>query len=310
MSLTVRSEPHQQQTYADNVKMVAQQKRNKLRETITVAEASGEAQSVADLVGSVEAQENTSRQRRNIENPPSLSRRWVVFPDELESGQYLDKEEKLQKAMDPTSVYVRTHTVAVERGIGDKILGVKYVSKGNFELRDGGVLGAAVDGKSPGSAKIALPGKCYTQAAGSGLILDKLMAGKERLNGDDFGLEDDDEMHCAIGVKQVTNLLNMARGNDENLNLLEQMALKTGTPTTLLGITWHVTNRLPLDTNGDRMCPLWTKNNIVMGVWQDTVGEMWNDTSAKNTPYAHVGAFVDVVRAEDDGVHVFLCDES
>lgn len=309
MSLQFRSEPHQQQTYADNVKMVAQQKVNKLRATVNELPASGEAMSAADLVGSVEAQESTGVERRNIENPPKLSRRWLIFPNELESGQYIDKEEKLQKAMDPTSVYVQTHTVAVERGLGDKILGVRYVSKGVFELRDGGIMGAAVEGKSPGSGKVSLPAKCYTAAGGVGLTLAKIKTTKERLNGDDFGLEDDDETFWAISPKQVTDLLDIADGDGTSLNAFQQLQLQTGKPTTLLGYTWLVTNRLPVDGNGDRMSPVWTKNNILGGIWQNTLGRMWNDTSMKNTPYAHVGAYADYVRAEDDGVQIVACVE-
>lgn len=309
MSLQMRSEPHHQVKYANNVKMVAQQNVSKFRATVTEMPASGEAMSASDLIGSVEAKEANGTERRNIHNPPQLSRRWLVMPNELESGQYIDKEIKMAQSQDPTSNLVRTHTVAVERAIGDRILGVRYISKGKFELRDGGILGAAVDGKSPGGAKIALPAKCYTLAAGTGLILDKLMGAKERLNSDDFGLEDDDEMFCAISPKQVTNLLNLATGDGKTLNILEQTQLQNGDPTTLLGITWLVTNRLPVDGNGDRMCPIWTKNNILGGIWQDTLGEMWNDGSAKNTPYAHVGAFVDYVRGEDDGVQVIACKE-
>lgn len=310
MSLEVRSSPHQQLSYANNVKMVAQQKKHKLRAAITEVPASGKAVSAADLVGSVEAEEVTGIDRRNIENVPQLSRRWLVFPNKIKSGQYIDDEEKLQKAMDPTSIYVRTHTVAVERMVGDKILGVKYVSKGNFELRAGGIMGVAVDGETPGGATVALPAKCYTAAGGVGLTLGKIKSTKERLNGDDFGLEDDDETFWAISPKQVTNLLDIADGDGASLNAFQQLQLQTGKPTTLLGYTWIVTNRLPLDGNGDRMCPIWTKNNILGGVWRDTRGRMWNDTSADDTPYAVVDNLSDYVRAEDDGVQIVACVEA
>lgn len=310
MTLAARSEPHQRQTYRDNIQMVAQQTQSRLRATVTEVPASGEAMSASDLVGSVEARENIGADRTNFENPPNNSRRWLIRPNEVESGQYIDTIEKLDRAMDPTSIYVRTHTSAVQRAWADRILGVSYVSKGNFKLRDGGILGAAVEGKSPGGTKTSLPTKCYTAAGGSGLTLDKLIAAKERLAIDDFGLEDDDEMFKAISPKQVTNLLAIASATGTNLNQFDIDQLKTGKPTTLVGITWIVTNRLPLDSNGDRLCPMWAKNNIVAGVWQDVTGWMENDPHAKNTPYAHVGAYVDVCRVEDNGVHVTRCVES
>jgi hypothetical protein len=289
--------------------MVAQQTRRTLREAVTEAPCSGEAHSVADLVGAVDAQESDGRDRRNIENVPKNSRRWVVFPTQTESGQYIDKVEKLQKAMDPTSVYVRTHTLAVQRGIGDKILGVEKQPDGTFKIRAGGILGTATDGKAPGSATVALPSGNIIAAGGTGLTLAKLKTSKEKLALREFGLEDEDEMYCAISPKQVTDLLDLADGDGTSLNAFQQLQLMNGKPTSLLGYTWIVTNRLPLDTNGDRMCPVWSRRNIVAGIWQDVEGAMWNDTSAKNTPYAHVGAFVDVVRAEDGGVEVITCVE-
>mgnify|MGYP001034431131 CR=1 FL=1 len=142
------------------------------------------------------------------------------------------------------------------------------------------------------------------------MTLPKCFETKERLNGDDFGLEDDDELFCYIGPKQVTDLLNIAAATGVNLNAFDIEQLKTGKPTTLVGFTWIVGNRSVKDDNGDRLCPVWSKNNILGGLWQDVEGRMWTDTSANNTPYAQVEAYLDVVRAEDDGVHVITCVEN
>lgn len=310
MSLEVRAEAHHKQMYSDNVKMVAQQTKSLLRDTVTEMPATGKAISAADLIGSVEAQEDNGIDRRNIENVPKMSRRWLVFPNRTRSGQYIDNETKMKQAMDPTSNLTRTHTVAVQRALADKIMGIRYVSKGVFEPRNGGILGAAVDGENPGGSLVALPSKCVTPAGGTGMTLAKLMGGKERLNGDDFGLEDDDEMYCSITPKQVTDLLNIAAATGASLNQFDIDQLKSGKPTTLIGFTWIVTNRSLLDANGDRLCPMWSKNNILGGIWQEVNGRMWNDTGANDTPYVQVDAYADYVRAEDDGVQVITCVES
>lgn len=309
MSLEVKLEPHFIQMYRDNVQMRAQQMQNRLRAAITEAPASGKAVSAADLVGSVEAQEMDGRDRRNIENVPQNARRWLVFPKELRSGQYFDTEDKLRMIRDPQSVGINTHTAAVNRGVADRIMGIKYVSKGVFELRPGGILGGAVDGENPGGARVSLPSKCITVHGGTGLTLAKLIAAKERLNTDDFGMEDDDELFCAITPKQVTNLLNIAAATGAALNQFDIDQLKTGKPTTLVGITWIVTNRAYKTTGNVRWCPIWSKRNILMGVWQDIKGDLWEDTGANKTPYGRVNAFVDVARIEDEGVQVIECQE-
>jgi len=309
MPIETLIEQHHRVMYRDNVQMVAQQTRNPLRMAVTEAPATGEAMNAADLVGSIEAQEDDGRARTNTENRPANTRRWLIRPNRIKSGQYIDTPEKLDKAMVPTSTYVRTHTMAVQRAIADRIMGIKYVSKGVYELREGGILGAAVEGKNR-QTKVDLPAACFTPHNSEGLTLGKLKGGVERLQTDEFGVEDDDTIYCAITPRQKTNLLDLADGNGESLNAFAQMQLMNGKPTPLLGITWIMTNRLFRTSAGIRYCPMWTKRNIAMGVWMDVQGDIWNDTHADNTPYARVQAYVDVVRIEDLGVQVIECDET
>lgn len=309
MSIAVRAEAHQIQTYKDNVAMAAQQKKGRIAPLVTSVPATGEAVAATDLVGKVDAIRGTPRERRNVENPPPNSRRWLTFPEPIKSGQYIDRAEKLQRAMDPTSIYLKTHLIAVVRERDDIAMGIIKTPGGVFELNRGGILGSAVDGKNPGAAPVSLPASCISSAGGTGLTLGKLLEAKERLNRDEFGLEDEDQLFCGITPKQVTNLLQLADGDGLSLNVFQQMQLASGKPTSLLGFTWVVTNRLPLDAAGNRWCPIWSKLNIVEGVWQDVEGDMFNDTHADNTPYCKVQAFVDCVRVEDLGVHVLPCVE-
>lgn len=310
MSQVVQSEAHQQLMYADNVRTVHQQRLNRIRPAVTIVPASGEAQSASDLVGKVDAVRHTSINRRNTENPPKLDRRWLIMPDMIDSGQIIDTEEKLQKTQDPTSQYVTTHTLAVEREVGDVMLGVIKGPNGVFEVHEGGVLGGASSGKRPGGPLVDLPTRCFSPDGGVGLNLDKLKFARQRLKEDDFGLEDDDQLYCAISPHQENELLSLAEGNGEGLNAFMQSQLSSGKPTPLMGLMWIVTNRLPRDANGHRMVTIWSKNNIVCGMWQDVQGRMWNDTHQKNRPVVQVEAYVDCVRVEDLGVHVLPCVEA
>lgn len=310
MSLEAKLEAHHVTMYRDNVQMRAQQLKNPLRAAITEAPAHGEAVSASDLVGAVEAQEMEGRDRRNIENVPQNSRRWLVFPTEIRSGQYFDTEDKLRQIRDPQSKGINAHTAAVNRGIADRIMGVKFRSKGNFDLRPGGILGGAVDGKTPGSVRTDLPPGNFIAHGGTGLTLPKLLTAKERLGINDYGLEDEDEMFCAITPRQVTDLLNIAAATGASLNQFDIDQLKTGKPTTLVGLTWIVTNRMYRTQTGVRWCPIWSKKNIIAGFWKDITGDIWEDTSANKTPYRRVNAFVDVVRVEDEGVQVIEAQEA
>jgi hypothetical protein len=231
-----------------------------------------------------------------------------VRPPVIESGQYIDPEDKLDNIVDPTSSYVRLHTAAVVRGKADRTLGIRKKDDGSFEVIDGGILGYATSGKDP-NAQVALPAGQYVPVGATGLTLDKLRDGKLALNKADFGMEDDDAMVCMITPQQVDDLLGIAAASGTALNAFNIEQLRTGKPTSLLGYVWKVTNRLPKNAAGSRLCPLFSKKNIIRGIWQDVQGDLWNDTHAKNRPVCLVDAYIDCVRLQDKAVIVIECAE-
>lgn len=309
MSLEMLVEQHHKLQYAASVTMVAQQMKNPLEAAVTEVPASGEAQSVADLVNAVEYRRGEPRSRRNPENPASKSRRWIVLPEAIESGQYIEKEEKFATATDPTSTYVTVHTKAVVRGKMDLIVGVSKANDGNFYVTEGGILGHAREGKTPGVAT-PLPPSQFIDHGGLGLNIEKLREARLLLKKADFGIEDDDPLYSLISPQQEDDLLAIAQQSGPALNAFNIEQLRAGKPTPLLGINWILSNRVPLkEPAGPRLIPLWSKANIVNGRWQGIDGRLWNDTSAKNLPYCLVDAYFDAVRAQDKGVVAIECIE-
>lgn len=308
--LSVRASDVNIETYRGNITMVAQQMNGRIRPYVSEVVGTGEATDVADLVGTVRARRGDIDEMRNHDNPPNNTRRWAVLPDPVSSGQYLRSAEKMARAMDPTSTYVTTHTKAVVREIDDICMGTVYQNGSTWAVGSGGILGGAVEGRRPGGALVPLPAKCYTAQGGAGMTLDKLKEAVERLQIDEFGLDEMDQLYCGITPRQHTELLDLADGNGQSLNAFIQQQLVDGRVTKLLSLDFVVTNSLPMDGNGDRMCPIWAKSNIALAIWKDITGDMWNDTHAKNTPYAQVEAYVDAVRIQDDGVHVIACQET
>lgn len=107
---------HHKLMYTNNTLMVAQRTRSRLMNSVTEIAASGEAQSIADLIGEMEYAYGEENSRRNPETQLSKSRRWVVMPPVIEVGTYITKEEKFHTATDPTSSYVRGQVLAEQRG--------------------------------------------------------------------------------------------------------------------------------------------------------------------------------------------------
>ncbi|MBR9840262.1 MAG: hypothetical protein GYB50_20565 [Rhodobacteraceae bacterium] len=313
MSYRQTVEPHHRLKYSDNIQMMAQQMQNPLRAAVTIVSAEGEAQSMADLLDRVEYEEGEDYSQRNPQNVPGHHRRWLVRPTVIQSGQLITKEEKFDKAMDPTSKLNETHVKAVERGVFDRILGVRRKAGGGYEIGGGGILGSVVEGKTPG-AGIALPAGNYIAHNGAGddtrLNAEKLRMATEAMELEDFGLETEDEIYGLITPKQKTDLINLALATKTSLNPFDVEQIRQGKPGQLLGINWLFTNRLPTDSNGYRLIPLWSKANIVCGMWQDVEGDIFNDSSKRNQPQILVDAYPAAGRIEDAGVRVIRCSEA
>ncbi len=307
-ALAMNVEPHHNLMYAASVQAVAQQRRNALEGAVMMMPASGEAQSAADLVGAGEYAYGEDRSRQNPEMPVTGTRRWLVRPPVIESGQYIDDEDKFATATDPTSNFVQVHTRRVLRGKQDRIMGVRRID-GQFLVTDGGILGSSIEGKRPGAAT-ALPAGQILPHGGTGLTIAKLRLAIRTLQLADFGIEDDDPLYAVITPNQKDNLIAIAEAAGNALNVFAIQELETGKPRPLLGITWIMTNRVPLNAAGThRLVPIFSKKNIAAGVWQDIKGSMWNDTSAKNKPYVYCSAYIDAVRIEDKGVIAIECLE-
>lgn len=309
MPYTQNVEQHNKTMYSDNVVMVAQQMKNPLMDAVTVVPASGEAMRAADLIGQKRYLRGEARSRRNPENPATGTARWLVFPEQpIESGQYIDKEDKFKLAMDPTSNFMKADVAAVTRGYTDTVMGLDDVGGGIYSLSGGGILGIAREGKTPG-AGAPLPPSQFIANAGTGLTLDKLRTARKMMKKADFGIDAMmDPLFGAITPEQEDNLLGIAAASGTNLNTFEIEQLKSGVPTKLLGITWIVTNRLP-KVSTIRTCAIWSKANIIVGEWEPINGAMWNDTSAKNLPYIYTSCRIDAVRVEDKGVVAIDCVE-
>lgn len=306
-----RIEAHERLQYTNSVTMVAQQTRDPFAGLVTDEMATGEAQSATDLYDAGEYSYGEDRSRRNPENPVTGDNRWLVRPPIIESGQYIDKEDKFDTARDPTSSFVIIHTRRAIRGKADRTLGIRKTEGGIFRITDGGILGSSVSGKRPGGAPAALPGSQFVPVGATGLTVGKLRDAILELRKNDFGMEDDDPLYCAISAWQIDDLLGIAQAEGTAMTSFEKEQLRNGKPTPLMGCTWVRTNRLPHKdgTTNVRLCPIWAKSNVSRGIWQDIKGDMWNDSHARNLPYVHVGAYIDCVRLQDKGVVVLECQE-
>lgn len=308
-----RIEDHERLQYSSSVTMVAQQTRDPFAGTVTDVMATGEAQSATDLYDAGEYEYGEDRTNESPNNPVTGDKRWLVRPPIIHSGQLIDHEDKFDTARDPTSTFVTIHTRRVIRGKADRTLGIRREpGTGLFRITDGGIMGSVVSGKRPGGAPTALPTEQYVPVGSTGLTVGKLRDAVLQLRKKEFGMETEDTIYCAISAQQMDDLLGIAEAEGTGLTAFQKEQLRSGKPTALMGVTWVPTNRLPHKVGADtvRLCPIWSKNNISRGIWQDIKGDMYNRPDKMNKPYVHVGAYLDCVRLQDEGVIIIECSEA
>jgi hypothetical protein len=300
-------------TFADTVAMVAQETASQIRETVTaISDLSGDARNVRDLIGKADYSEGDDYDSANPEHRSTLDAVWLFMPKVISTGETIHNADKFRLAMDPTSQFLANKIKGVQRGVHDRFMGIRPKPGGGFDISGGGILGDRIAGVDRTSAP--LPPSQFLPHGSTGLTLAKLNAAREALGLADFGLEDDltNELYCAVTPKQITDLLNIAIATGANLNAFDVEQLKSGKPAGLMGATWIPTNRLPTNAAGHRICPMWTKSNVVGGFWGggDVKGDMWNQPHKRNQPYIYVEAYPVATRIEDEGVVAIPCVET
>lgn len=309
MSFHQQVEAHHRQTYRENLKMVVQQTENPLMSAVTVVPGKGEFMSIVDLVGKKRARRVADRDRTNIDNPSPRDRRGIFRPEEIADGEYIDKADKWDAAMDPTSALFTNNITSVRRAQFDAILGVVEQDDGSVRIAETGMLGKTNNGKN-GGTKTGLPAAQQIPVNSTGLTLDKLRLVRKGVKLSNYALEmTPTTLYGLISPQQEDDLIGIAAATGSSLNAFQEEQLREGKATRLMGMTWIVTNRLPLDANGDRVCVFWDKANIVAAEWEPLSGDIWNDTHARNLPYMEARCVIDATRVEDVGVYTVACQE-
>ncbi|MEG0587636.1 MAG: phage capsid protein [Akkermansia sp.] len=101
----------------------------------------------------------------------------------------------------------------------------------------------------------------------SGMLLDKIALLRARYQMlDMFKAGRGEEIVIAITPAQHMDLLLMEQTQNRNYGF---SSLTNGEVNSFLGVKFLVTNMLPLDASGNRLCVAWLKSRIEFGVWKD-----------------------------------------
>lgn len=280
------------QQFATNVQLLLQQKGSKLRMAVTEGSYKGSQASPVDQIGSVEAQQVTSRFGSMNRVDAGLDRRWV-FPADYDLPQLIDSFDKLRMIVDPESAYVTNAVYALGRKV-DAVIISAFLATAKT-----GVAGTTNTSFTAGNeVDVAVGG------SNSRINVQKLIAVKELAMGYNNDL-DNDPLYCAIPSKDHSALLQEIQIISSDFNGGDRPVLKDGKVTSFLGINFihcELVETVAAGTNEVNI-PVWFKSGMHLGMWEDINGEVSRRNDLQGVPWqAYVKGTFGATRLEENKV--------
>ena len=250
------------QEYKANTELLLQQEGSRLRDKVMTGSHTGKAASVVEQFGSATAQEKTGRHADTPLLDLTQDKRWV-FPTDIEWATLVDKEDQLRALIDLTSPIARAGAAAMNRKIDDMILtavfGTNYTGENGTTSESFGTLGS-------GTYDVGVD----TGGTASGLNVSKLQKGIRILMTANKG-ELMEPVYGAISSYEHDLLLKEMQVVNRDYG--NSAVLVDGRVKRFMGVDFTITERLTV-TSGNRLCPLWLKSGLYLGVWNDIVAEI------------------------------------
>lgn len=290
MSFEVTTAFHEQ--YTTNVELLLQQMGSKIRPNCMVKNFTGKNAVAMEQIGSVAAQQRTSRHGDTPLISTPHDKRWVT-PTDYEIADLIDDQDKLRMLIDPASEYARAQAAALGRTLDDQFITA--------------ALGNATTGEDAGTTTAFDTTNQQIAAGSAGLTMAKLKEAHEILMGNEVDM-DNDELILIVTAKQHRDLLNETQVVSRDYNT--RPTIVSGKVTDILGFKVVHCERLGVDGSSNRRVIAYAKSGMCMGLWNDinTRIDERADKSYAQQIYAKMTS--GATRLQETKVVEVLCSES
>ena len=287
------------QQYSGNVQHLVQQKGSRLRRAVDIENDITGKTAFFDQIGSVAARRVTQRHGDSpLNNTPHARRRVALW--DYDTGDLIDKVDKVRTLIDPTNAYAVAHANAMGRGMDDEIITAAFATA--YTGEDGST---AVT--FPAGQQIAVNSWTYGTGSGNaGLTISKLIEAKTLL--DEAEADEDEQRFIACSGKQIANLLATTETTSADYNTVK--ALVEGRINHFMGFDFIRTQRLLTDSNSYRRVMAWNKSGIRLGIGQDIRARVTERSDKRFSMYAYYCMTIGATRMEEEKVVEIKCLES
>ena len=249
---------HYVQQYTTNVQLLSQQRGSRFRMAVTEGKYTGKQGVPVDQFAPTVAQKRTTRYPALTPIDTQADRRWV-FPSDYDWNDLIDNIDKLRLLIDPQSSYVTNGTAAMNRAMDDEIIAAFFATAKT------GVDGS-VNTAFPSSQQV-LASEGATGA--TGMNVEKLKAAIQILLANEaWDPAGGDPIYAAITAKQNRNLMDEIQVINADYNG-EKPVVNDGFIQSWGKVKFIHSERLAINGSSQTRCPVWVKEGMHLGLWQD-----------------------------------------
>lgn len=279
--------------FDEDVRLVAQQTKCRLQETVMVDEGIVGASKSVDRQGATEAQEIVDRHGDTKLIEAEHIRRWIDLRD-YNHPMLIDKTDTLKVLENPTNKYVMGSNAAMNRK-KDKILIA--------------ALGGSARTADAANPLAALPAGQKILEGGTNISLAKLLAALEILNENEADSpEEDGTMRTYVyTAAQLTVLMQDPKITSADYSTLQ--ALQNMKIDEFMGMKWKRVEYLP-KTGNIRSNYIYGKSYMKLGIGENIMTSIDKRADKNNAIQTYLEMSLGAVRVEDEGVVEVQVDES
>lgn len=306
--MTTEIEVLRTQTYSTNIALLSQQMISKFANNCMSETVTGKAARLTSQVSKTDMVEGGTRASPAMNVDMVHDGRWV-YPTELDWGKVVDDIDLLQTNISPQGKYVQSAVAAYNRKQDDLFI------RSFFGTSQTGETGATAltfatsgtgDGLTTEGQVVAV-----TEGVGSitGMNIAKMEESMRLLLAQDVDLDMETPV-MAISPLQHKQLkaLTVTTSSDFTQNHTFD---GRGWITHFNGFDIVISNRLPIDGNSYRRCPVWVKSGMGRGVWKDLQAGIRNRPDLQRNPlYVEASAMTGYTRIEGMKCIEIKCSEA
>ena len=290
MSVEITTAQHQQ--YTSDLQLLLQQRGSRIRPNCMVKNFTGKAAVAVEQIGSVTAQQRTSRHADTPLISTPHDKRWL-HPTDFELADLIDTQDRLRMLINPDGGYAQNHAYAMGRQLDsqfiDAALGTSYTG-------ENGTTQTAFDTTNQQIA-----------ASSAGLTMAKLKTAHEILMSNNVDI-DNDPLFLIVTGTQHKDLLDETQVVSKDYN--ERPVIESGKIKSILGFNVIHTEELGVDGSSNRRVIAYAKSGMCMGLWNDVSTRISERADKSYATQVYACMTSGATRIEEGKVVEILCSES